>query len=206
MTSVNGTHPGTGDPAAVLDSGSVTISGHAFGSTTATFTDVTISGVRDGDGSQSGYTAAWRIGYGAATPGAAVPQALLTGFEGIPAYVGSLAQAIGQIVAQPSQAGNDFSGPVGIAAVAGSAVQQGWVEYVYVIGWISLALGFVNVLPIPFLDGGRLLFIGIEAVRRRQIDPKRQAVAIAVSLGFIILLVVLITISDVSHLTSGGPP
>ncbi len=88
----------------------------------------------------------------------------------------------------------------------GSAVQQGWVEYVYVIGWISLALGFVNVLPIPFLDGGRLLFIGIEAVRRRQIDPKRQAAAIAVSLGFIILVVVLITISDVSHLTSGGPP
>lgn len=206
VTSVNGTHPGTGDPAAVLGSGSVTISGHAFGSTTATFTNVTISGVRDGDGSQGGYTAAWRIGYGAATPGAAVPQALLTGFEGIPAYVGSLAQAIGQIVAQPSQAGNDFSGPVGIAAVAGSAVQQGWVEYVYVIGWISLALGFVNVLPIPFLDGGRLLFIGIEAVRRRQIDPKRQAAAIAVSLGLIILVVVLITISDVSHLTSGGPP
>ena len=172
VTSVNASHPGTGDPAAVLGGGSVTVSGHAYGSTTATFTDVTISGVRDGDGSQSGYTAAWRIGYGAATPGAAVPQALLTGFEGIPAYVGSLVQAIGQLFVQPSQAGKQFSGPVGIAAVAGSAVQQGWVAVRLRDRLDQPRPGLLQrAARSPSWTAGRLLFIGIEAVRRRRSTP-----------------------------------
>jgi regulator of sigma E protease len=206
VTAVDGRSPGTGDPGQILGGGgTVTVSGHPDGSTTA-FTAVSISGVRDGDGTQSGYTAAWRIGYGAPIPGEALPQALLTGFQGIPAYTGSVISAIGGIFAQPSSAGGSFIGPVGIAAVAGSAVQQGWVQFIYVLGWISIALGLVNVLPIPFLDGGRLLFIGVEAVRRRQIAPARQAGAIVVSLGLLILVAVLITINDIGHLSSGGTP
>ena len=58
-------------------------------------------------------------------------------------------------------------------------------------------------LPIPFLDGGRLLFIAIEGVIRHRIDPVRQAIAIAVSLALIILLVVFITINDINHLAGG---
>ncbi|HYA01122.1 MAG TPA: site-2 protease family protein [Candidatus Binatia bacterium] len=207
VTGIDGSPPGTGDPAAVLGGGgAVEVSGHVYGDPTDTFSKVAVSEVRDGDGSQSGYTAAWRVGYGAGQPGAPWSQALVIGFEQIPAYLGNTASAIGELFTQPAQGAANFSGPVGIAAAAGSAVQQGWVQFLSFIGLISLALGFVNVLPIPFLDGGRLLFVGIEAVRRRQIRPQRQAVAILVSLAFLILLVVLVTINDIGHLSSGGPP
>jgi regulator of sigma E protease len=207
VTAIDGARPGTGDAAALLGGGGpVSVSGHAYGSTAVRFSDVRISGVRNGDGSKGGYSAAWRIGYGAPVPGEPLPQAILTGFEGIPTYLGDLGGVLGQLFVQPSQAADQLSGPVGIAAAAGTAVKQGWVEFLSFIGLISLSLGFINVLPIPFLDGGRLLFIGIEAVRRREIDPMRQAAAIAVSLVFIILVAVLITINDVGHLSSGGSP
>jgi regulator of sigma E protease len=205
VTSVNGHAVATGDPAAILGSGAaVTVSGFVEGDHTDHFGPVQLSGVVDGDGSSSAQAAAaWRIGYGAQLPGAGLFPALRDGFGAIPAYAVSLGQVIGELFVHPAQASQQFSGPVGIAAAAGSSVQQGWVQYLSLIGVISLALGFFNVLPIPFLDGGRLLFILIEAVRRRRIDPIRQAIAIGVSLAFIILLVVLITINDINHLSGG---
>ncbi len=207
ITQVDGHAPGTGDPAAVLGGGAtVTIAGHLDGAPARSFSGVSISGVRGGDGTQPGYTAAWRIGYLPPAPGLPLPQAFLSGFQGIPSYTGQVVSLIGQLFVRPAQAGSQFLGPVGIAAVAGSAVQQGWVQFVFFLGEISIALGLMNVLPLPFLDGGRLLFIGIEAVRHRQISPQRQAAAIVVSLGFIILLGVLITISNISQISSGGLP
>jgi regulator of sigma E protease len=205
ITSVNGVSPGTGDPAAILGAGSnAAISGFVEGSSSNRFTDVQISGVRDGNGSQTGYAqAAWRIGYGAQVPGAAPLPALRAGFGAIPGFVSETAGVLGQLFVQPGQASQQLSGPVGIAAAAGSAVQQGWVQYVYLVGLISLSLGFINVLPIPFLDGGRLLFIAIEAVRRRRLSATPQAVAIAISLALIILVMVLITLNDINHLSGG---
>jgi regulator of sigma E protease len=205
VTSVNGSPPGTGDPATLLGEGSpVKVSGFVEGDSGDRFSNVQLSDVRDGDGGQTGYAgAAWRIGYGAQVPGEALIPALRDGFGAIPAYAVGLAQVFGQLFVHPAQASQQFSGPVGIAAAAGSSVRQGWVQYLSLIGLISLALGFFNVLPIPFLDGGRLLFICIEAVRRRRLDPMRQAVAIAVSFAVIILLVVFITINDINHLSGG---
>ncbi|MGA3184604.1 MAG: site-2 protease family protein [Candidatus Dormibacteria bacterium] len=205
ITSVDGTPAGTGDPAAILGSGSpVTVSGFVEGDSTDRFSNDQISDVHDGNGSQTSHVqAAWRIGYGAQVPGDALFPALRDGFGAIPAYASSLIQVIGQLFVHPAQASQQFSGPVGIAAAAGTSVQQGWVQYLSLIGIISLALGFFNVLPIPFLDGGRLLFIAIEAVLRRRIDPVRQAIAIAISLAVIIVLFVLITINDINHLGGG---
>jgi regulator of sigma E protease len=207
VTSVNGGRVGSGDPAAVLGGGgTVTVSGHLDGQPSRSFSGVRLQGVKDGEGVAAGYAAAWRIGYLAPLPGEAVGPAVVDGFRAIPAYLGQLVTVIGQLFVQPSQATSQLQGPVGIAASAGSAAAQGWVQFVTFVGTLSLALGFFNVIPIPFLDGGRLLFIGIEAVRRRQIAPMRQAAAIGVSLAFIILVAVLITINDIGHLTSGGTP
>jgi regulator of sigma E protease len=223
VTAVDGHSPGTGDPATILGggptatlgfspgfadpllgAGTVTVSGFVEGDRSNGFTNVQITGVRDGNGAEHGYaTVAWRIGYGAQVPGEALLPAVRDGFRAIPSYAVSLVQVIGQLFVHPAQASQQFSGPVGIAAAAGTSVQQGWVQYLSLIGVISLALGFFNVLPIPFLDGGRLLFIAIEGVRRRRIDPIRQAIAIAVSLVLIILLAVLITINDINHLGGG---
>ncbi|MGD0448360.1 MAG: site-2 protease family protein [Candidatus Dormibacteria bacterium] len=205
ITSVNGAPPATGDPASILGGGApVTVSGFVEGASTDRFSNDQISDVHDGNGTATGHVeAAWRIGYGAQVPGESLLPALRDGFRAIPSYAVSLVQVIGQLFVHPAQASQQFSGPVGIAAAAGSSVQQGWVQYLSLIGLISLALGFFNVLPIPFLDGGRLLFIAIEGVIRHRIDPMRQAIAIAVSLALIILLVVFITINDINHLAGG---
>jgi len=226
ITSVDGHPPGTGDPASILNAaassvdtvtpsvafsgttldaaGPVTVSGFVEGNSSDRFTNLQLVDVRDGNGSATTYAgAAWRIGYGAGEPGASFLQSLRDGFGAIPGYVGSTAAVLGQLFVQPSQASQQLSGPVGIAAAAGSAVQQGWVQFLYLIGLISLSLGLINVLPIPFLDGGRLLFVAIEAVRRRRLAAQPQLVAIAIGAAFIILVLVLITISDINHLTGG---
>jgi membrane-associated protease RseP (regulator of RpoE activity) len=205
ITSVSGAPPASGNPASILGSGGpVTVSGFVEGASTDRFSNDQISDVHDGNGTATGHVeAAWRIGYGAQVPGEALFPALRDGFRAIPSYAVSLVQVIGQLFVHPAQASQQFSGPVGIAAAAGTSVQQGWVQYLSLIGLISLALGFFNVLPIPFLDGGRLVFIAIEAVIRHRIDPMRQAVAIAVSLALIILLVVFITFNDINHLAGG---
>jgi regulator of sigma E protease len=61
-------------------------------------------------------------------------------------------------------------------------------------------LGFVNMLPIPFLDGGKLLFILIESVRRRRLNPKVEATITAVGLAVIVIFAVYVTIGDVTRL------
>jgi regulator of sigma E protease len=205
ITSVNGAPTGAGDPATVLGNGGpVTVSGFVEGDSADRFSNDQLSDVHDGNGSATAHVeAAWRIGYGAQVPGETLLPALRDGFRAIPSYAVAVVQVIGQLFVHPAQASQQFSGPVGIAAAAGTSVQQGWVQYLSLIGIISLALGFTNVLPIPFLDGGRLLFIAIEAVLRRRLDPMRQAIAIAVSLALIILLVVFITINDINHLAGG---
>jgi regulator of sigma E protease len=127
------------------------------------------------------------------------------GFGVIPTYVTGTLGVLGQLFVHPSVAAQQLSGPVGIATVAGATIQQGWVQFLWLIGLISIALGFINVLPIPFLDGGRVLFIVIEAVRRKRLDPQREALAYAIGAAFVILAVVLITISDINHIVGGAP-
>jgi regulator of sigma E protease len=61
-------------------------------------------------------------------------------------------------------------------------------------------LGFVNMLPIPFLDGGKLLFITIESVRRRRLNPKIEAYITAVGLAIIVVFAIYVTIGDVTRL------
>ena len=206
VTAVDGGSPGTGDPAAVLGDGTpVRISGFVEGDSTDRFTGLELSNVRDGNGSQTGYAgAAWRIGYGAQVPGEALIPALHDGFGAVPAYAVGLVQLVGQLFVHPSQASSDVAGPVGIASLAGATIQQGWVQFLSLVGLISLAVGFMNLLPIPGLDGGWLLLILIEAVRRRRVDPQRQLLATGIGWAFIILLVVLITFSDISHLSGGA--
>ncbi|MDE0532952.1 MAG: RIP metalloprotease RseP [Albidovulum sp.] len=85
----------------------------------------------------------------------------------------------------------NLQGPVGIAALSGEAASQGLSSFVFFIAVLSAAIGFLNLLPIPVLDGGFLLLFGIEAVTGRRPAPQVLnriflvgAVAIALLLGF----------------------
>jgi regulator of sigma E protease len=92
-------------------------------------------------------------------------------------------------------------GPVGIAQLTGGAVEHslatGWWYPVFVtLGLISAALGVTNLLPLPALDGGRILFLIVEAVRGRRVDPEKEALVHFVGMALLIGLLFVVTYQD----------
>jgi regulator of sigma E protease len=93
-----------------------------------------------------------------------------------------------------------FVGPVGIFQVANQTAQFGLVYLLQLIGLISLNLAVLNILPIPALDGGRLMFLLIEKIKGSPISAKREMVINATGFIILLLLMVLITARDVIQL------
>jgi regulator of sigma E protease len=98
-------------------------------------------------------------------------------------------------------------GPVGISQYAAAAVQQTaktgepfW--FLNLFAAISLALAITNLLPLPALDGGRLIFVILEAIRHKRISPEREAVVHFIGMAVLLALMVLITIQDISRLAN----
>ncbi len=93
-----------------------------------------------------------------------------------------------------------ISGPVGIASMVGTARNLGFAYLISLTALISINLAVLNLVPFPALDGGRILFVIIEAVRRKRITPRIANICNLV--GFIILmsLMLIITVKDVLHL------
>lgn len=107
--------------------------------------------------------------------------------------LGSLAQQLflhGRVPA-------DLAGPVGIAKITRQVAKQGWIPLTQFAGILSVNLAVVNVLPIPALDGGRFLFLVIEKLRGKPVNPKKERWAHLVGYGVLIALIILITIRDI---------
>jgi regulator of sigma E protease len=93
-------------------------------------------------------------------------------------------------------------GPIGIYQVASQAVeetmQSGWLfPPLWTGGVLGVGLAVANLLPIPGLDGGRLLFVLIEAIRGRRIDPRREGLVHLVGMILLISLVIFISYRDI---------
>jgi regulator of sigma E protease len=100
-------------------------------------------------------------------------------------------------------AGGDLgyvSGPIGIVSLVGDAAQFGWANLLSFTALLSINLAVLNILPFPALDGGRLLFLGIEAIRRKRIKPAIANTINAVGFMILIGLMIFVTISDVLKL------
>lgn len=91
----------------------------------------------------------------------------------------------------------DIAGPVGIFFLARDTWALGLVYFFNFVGATSLSLAILNFLPIPALDGGRILFLGIEKLRRRRIDPHLENFIHTVGFALLILLMVLVTYRDI---------
>jgi len=97
----------------------------------------------------------------------------------------------------------DFSqiaGPVGIVGLVGEASAYGMTTLLMFTAFISLNLAVINILPFPALDGGRLLIVGIEGVRRKPINPKVVGALNAVGFILLILLMVAVTWNDIARI------
>ena len=103
--------------------------------------------------------------------------------------------AVGQIIGGERSA-KELSGPVGMAKVAGEQATLGWFAVVLLMVGISINLGFINLLPIPMLDGGHLLFYIVEAVRRKPVEPQVQEWAFRSGLALLLCLMLFVTFND----------
>jgi len=91
----------------------------------------------------------------------------------------------------------ELSGPLGIAKMSGESAKGGLANFFGFIALISVSIGFLNILPIPMLDGGHLLFILIESVIRRPIPEKIKLNLMRVGLGGLLLLIVVVSYNDI---------
>ena len=87
----------------------------------------------------------------------------------------------------------DLSGPVGITKQIAKAADQGMVHFFGILALLSVYLGLFNMLPLPALDGGRALFLGIESVTRRRVNPRFEAAVHTA--GFVLLVGVLLVVT-----------
>ena len=98
----------------------------------------------------------------------------------------------------------DTAGTVGIIAVVAQQAREGMYMVLWLIFIISLNLGIMNLLPLPALDGGRLLFLIIETIRRKPIPPEKEGAVHAVGMVLLLGLFVVLTYHDIVKLVTGG--
>jgi regulator of sigma E protease len=89
------------------------------------------------------------------------------------------------------------TGPIGIAVILGKAVKIGMVYLIYLVGHINLALAVFNLLPFPVLDGGHILFLGLERIRKRPLNPKVQEVIQYIAIVCLVAFMLFVTYNDI---------
>jgi regulator of sigma E protease len=96
---------------------------------------------------------------------------------------------------------DQLHGPLGIMEMSGQVATWGPVALIMFVAMISVAVGFFNLLPVPVLDGGHLLFYAIEAVRREPLSERTQELSFRIGIALVLLLFVFVTVIDVRRWT-----
>jgi len=98
----------------------------------------------------------------------------------------------------------ELGGPIKIAKYSGEQLSLGWAQFVSFAALISINLAFINLLPIPALDGGHLAFYAAEAVRRKPLGLRSQEWAFRTGLALVLALMLFVTINDLVSLPVFG--
>lgn len=95
---------------------------------------------------------------------------------------------------------NNLAGPVGIYNIVGEEAKAGFESVIYLVAFLSINIGFMNLLPFPAFDGGRLLFLIIEKIKGSRVNPKVENIIHAIGFALLMLLMIYITIQDIGRL------
>lgn len=93
-----------------------------------------------------------------------------------------------------------LAGPVGIYTATDEVVQTGILNFFMWTAMLSINLGIVNLLPLPALDGGRLMFLGYEAIRGKPLDPQKEGIFHFIGFALLMLLMIAVTWNDIERL------
>jgi regulator of sigma E protease len=131
-------------------------------------------------------------------------------FQAIPVAGAEFANAFssqisgyGQLIRHPAQYGSSVSGPIGMERAASAYQDLGWGPYLDLAAMISVALGLLNLLPFPALDGGRAVFIIAEMLRGRPVEPEKEAFVHVTGFAVLITLMVFVAYHDISNIVTG---
>ena len=113
------------------------------------------------------------------------------------AFVGIVKNAI-----VDQEVGVEISGPVGIAVMTGEVASLGLVYLIHFAALLSINLGVINLLPFPALDGGRIIFLLIEKIRRKAVNQQVEAVVHNLGFAFLMILIIIVTYRDVINIAS----
>lgn len=122
-------------------------------------------------------------------PGAAVGQTMNT--------VVMMVETLGQVVSGRRSI-KEMGGPLKIAQFSGQQATLGFAAFLVFVALVSINLGFINLLPIPMLDGGHLLFYAIEGARRKPLKPETQEWAFRTGLAALLALMIFVTFNDLA--------
>jgi regulator of sigma E protease len=111
----------------------------------------------------------------------------------------SMIDGLGQIISG-KRGTEDVGGPIKIAQIAGQQASLGLLPFVQLLALFSINLGFINLLPVPMLDGGHLFFYTVEAARRRPLSARALDWAFRGGLALILALVVFTTLNDLGSI------
>lgn len=92
---------------------------------------------------------------------------------------------------------NQLSGPVGIYSIVGTQASQGFANLVYLVALLSINVGFINLVPFPAFDGGRILFLGIEVIKGSPVKPETENMIHSIGFLLLMILMVYITLNDI---------
>jgi regulator of sigma E protease len=97
---------------------------------------------------------------------------------------------------------DQLGGPIRIAQVSGEVANAGFVALIHLTAVLSISIGLLNLFPIPLLDGGHLLFYGIEAARGRPLSERAQEMGFRIGLAIVVMLMIFATFNDILHLAT----
>ena len=98
-----------------------------------------------------------------------------------------------------------LTGPVGIAQITGEVAKAGISPLLEFAAFLSINIGFINLLPLPALDGGRIAFVILEKLRHgKRVSPRTESLVHFIGFALLIGLVIAVTYNDISRIMTGG--
>ena len=113
-------------------------------------------------------------------------------------YAFTIINALKNLILHPSL--NKLGGPVAMYQMTGQAAREGLTTVIGFMALLSINLGIFNLMPIPALDGGKIVMNIIEAIRRKPMKQEHETIITLVGVGFMVLLMIAVTWNDILRL------
>lgn len=128
-------------------------------------------------------------------------ESVVGGFRLTLAVIHELATHLFEVVRQKK--GPELVGPVGVVQIMYREAEVDWRYFCFVFAMVTVSIGFLNLLPIPPLDGSRLVIVGVEAIRRRPFDKRKEIIVHLIGFAVLLGLIAILTFQDIARILVG---